>query len=437
MNVTKRLKAAIASHQKGKLGFAETAYREVLAEEPENADALHFYGMLKHNQGDNTEALRLIRKSLEINSNNPAAQSNLGNILVREDDDQGAADAYLTAIMLDPTHAQAYQNLGVVHRRMDDNDRAIEALSRAVELAPKNAEAWHNLGICYILVGNIEKAADSFESSVQLGLRDGLNAVWQARVLCALGREEIAAKHLERYLKEDPKDPIARHQLAAIRGEWVDRASDDYVRQHFNDFARSFDDTLQALQYKAPEIVADEMTRWTGDRGPWAKVIDLGCGTGLLGPYIKDMCTSLVGVDLSPKMLMKAADVGAYQELHEGELVAWLKGLADESVDLALAADTLCYFGPLEEVLAELNRVMKPGAALIATVEEEEGGTGSGDAPGDYALHTHGRYSHSLDYIRRSSEGAGMSLVNHSTRVLRREVGEDVDGLIITIERAA
>ncbi|MEM7190009.1 MAG: tetratricopeptide repeat protein [Pseudomonadota bacterium] len=437
MKPNKRLKAGIAAHQKGKLRFAEAAYREVLAAEPNQPDALHFYGMLKHQQRDNESAMKLIRRSLEANPNNPAALNNLGNILVREGEDDEAANSYLTAIVLDPTHAEAFQNLGVVHRRQGDHKRAIEALTRAVELAPKNAEAAHNLGICYVLVNQVEKAADAFQSAVELDLRGGLNVVWHARVLCALGREEVAAKHLRRHLKEDPNDPIAKHQLAAIQGDWVDRASDDYVRQHFNDFARSFNDTLESLQYKAPEIVGEEVGRWTGDRGPWGTVIDLGCGTGLLGPFVKEHSTKLIGIDLSPKMLVQAAELNSYAELHEAELVSWLEGLEDGSVDLALAADTLCYFGPLEDVFTQLARVLKPGAALIATVEEEEGGAGPDGKPGDYALHNHGRYSHSVGYIKRAAEAAGMSLTKHQTRILRREVGEDVQGLIITVEKPA
>jgi predicted TPR repeat methyltransferase len=48
-----------------------------------------------------------------------------------------------------------------------------------------------------------------------------------------------------------------------------------------------------------------------GPKGGWGCCVDLGCGTGLLGPLLRPQVHSLDGVDLSGKMVEKLAERGA------------------------------------------------------------------------------------------------------------------------------
>lgn len=47
-------------------------------------------------------------------------------------------------------------------------------------------------------------------------------------------------------------------------------------------------------------------------------ILDLGCGTGLVGSWFKDYARKLVGVDVSPTMLDMATKKGCYHELRRG-----------------------------------------------------------------------------------------------------------------------
>lgn len=47
-------------------------------------------------------------------------------------------------------------------------------------------------------------------------------------------------------------------------------------------------------------------------------ILDLGCGTGLIGSWFKDYARKLVGVDVSPTMLDMATKKGCYHELRKG-----------------------------------------------------------------------------------------------------------------------
>ena len=81
-------------------------------------------------------------------------------------------------------------------------------------------------------------------------------------MLYAVGRINEATDIYKQWLARFPEDPRARHFVASCTGEAVPgRASDDYVRAEFDGFAVTFDDALARLEYRAPELVADEVAR--------------------------------------------------------------------------------------------------------------------------------------------------------------------------------
>ena len=429
MNVTKRLKAGIAAHRKGRHRIAADAYQDVLKAEPDHPDALHLLGMLLHQLGDRERGIAAVRKSLSVNPSNAAAHSNLGNMLLSDEKPGEAAEAYKAALAVDPLHVETYRNFGVLLRRIGRIPEAIETLNQAAELDPDSTEVWHNLGICHLASEDLSAAADAFERCVEQGLNPQLNAVWHARTLCSLGREDAALRHLERHLRKNPHDPVALHHIAAIRGETADKVPEDYVREHFDSFSRSFDDALSALDYRAPQLVAEDVEAWRASAPPAAYVLDLGCGTGLCGSLIAHHCKRLVGVDLSPKMLMRAAEVGAYHELHEEDLVRFLGRQGEGSVGLAISADTLNYLGDLAPFMEEIARTLAPGAALVATFED----AGAEQPSTGYRLQNHGRYAHARSYLETVTTESGLEIAHSRTAALRREAKKDVQGLLLTI----
>lgn len=432
MDLDERIRAAIALHRTGDIDAAEAAYRAILAETPEQPDALHFLGLVMHDRRQPEAAIAMIRRSLAACPTNAAALNNLGNVLKTLERHTEAAEAYMGAVKLDPGHADSWSNLGLLLRRARRMDKAAEVFMQAVRVAPAHAEAWHNLGITLLMAGHMEEAADAFETCIGLGQRRWSNPVWYATALASLGRHQRAATTLERHLALHPDDPLALHQLAALRGEPPERAPDDYVRRHFDDFADAFDEVLACLDYRAPALVADAVASRAGG-SVFADVVDLGCGTGLCGPLVRRQCGRLTGVDLSPRMLAEARRRAVYDHLVEGELVAFLREMPPVRFDLALCVDTLCYFGALEAVMAALGPALKPGGALIGTVERLDGG---GESVG-FRIGPSGRYAHAPAYLRATAEAAGLALVGAEPVVLRQELDRDVGGLLFTLEHAA
>ena len=101
-------------------------------------------------------------------------------------------------------------------------------------------------------------------------------------------------------------------------------------------------------------------------------VLDAGCGTGLCGPLVAPYARRLVGVDLSARMLRQAEERHVYDALHKFELTAYLQDNPG-AFDVIVSADTLVYFGPLEQVVVAAAAALRPGGRLVFTVEELDG----------------------------------------------------------------
>jgi predicted TPR repeat methyltransferase len=139
----------------------------------------------------------------------------------------------------------------------------------------------------------------------------------------------------------------------------------------------------------------------------------------------------LVGVDLSGKMLAHAAERRVYDELVKSELTGYLRG-APAAYDLIVSADTLVYFGPLEEVAASAAAALRPGGRLVFTVEElTANAAGSG-----YTISPHGRYSHSRPYVERVLAAVGLESEIVGAE-LRMEAGTPVAGLVVSATKPA
>ena len=75
------LSAAVQHHQEGRLAKAGDSYQRILDAHPDQPDALHFLGVLRHQQRRSEEGLALIRRAISLRSTHPDMHNNLGNLL--------------------------------------------------------------------------------------------------------------------------------------------------------------------------------------------------------------------------------------------------------------------------------------------------------------------------------------------------------------------
>jgi len=154
-------------------------------------------------------------------------------------------------------------------------------------------------------------------------------------------------------------------------------------------------------------------------------VLDIGCGTGLCGLLLRSSAKSLVGVDLSSKMLAKAREREVYDELVQAELCAFMRS-RPARFDLVNCADTLVYFGELSEAASAARLCLRPQGLFGFTVEAEPE-----DSSEPYRLCGHGRYGHGADYVVSIMQKSGFTSIERESVVLRKERGEDVRGHMV------
>lgn len=421
---------AIMLQRDQQLAEAQEMYRRVFAEAPNHPRALHYAGVLAHQQGRRDEAIALIERSLALVPDQADWYSNLG--IVRQSDGQldVAIDAYNRAIAIDPRHANAHCNLGVLLRATGQPAEAEAAYRTAIRLNPDHIDAYTNLGILLNGLNRTEEAAACYCKVITLRPKHREARSLLALAHCMLGEVGEAVKILEQWLDEEPEDPIVVHMLAACTGRNLPaRASNAYVVRTFDSFAASFESKLQKLSYRAPALVAAMVESSDLEPSNRLAVLDAGCGTGLCGALLAPYARRLIGVDLSTGMLEHAKEKNVYDLLVNAELTEYLRDHR-EAFDLIVSADTLVYFGDLEGALAGAAGALRPNGLLVFTLEHAVGA----EAALDYRLEFHGRYSHTRAYVERVLESLGLQ-PEIAQAELRMESGVPVPGLVIGARR--
>ncbi|WP_319525608.1 tetratricopeptide repeat protein [uncultured Desulfosarcina sp.] len=431
VSIDQAIRLAMELHKQSKLDQAEGLYREVLAVVPNHPDALHFLGLMHYQRGRVDEAIQAITCALAVAPEYVDAHNNLGNIHMEHKRFKEAEECYRRTVELAPGHLGALNNLGSVLRARGRPEEAEPVFRKALTISEDFFPLHYNLGNLLCEQGKVAEAVDHLFQAIVLDPEQADSKVMLGIALMTLGRKEEAVEHYRRWLKEDPHNPEALHLLAACSdGTAPDRASDNYVKSLFDRFADSFEDSLNVLGYRAPQLVSEALELACGKPKGTLDILDAGCGTGLCGPLLQPYSRKLDGVDLSEGMLNRARRTQSYHRLEEAELSGYLNDCKEE-YDVIVSADTLCYFGELQTVFAAAGVALKKNGHFIFTVELADD-LQAGEN-GNYRILPQGRYAHTESYLRQTARQFGLAPLRVQREVLRQEMGRPVKGLVVTL----
>src|SRR5262249_21179215 len=131
--------------------------------------------------------------------------------------------------------------------------------------------------------------------------------------------------------------------------------------------------------------------------------------------------------DLSANMIELARARGGYDELCVGELCGFMR-TRPKQFDAVISADTLVYFGALEEFSAVTAAALRTGGLLVFTTEAPAHGT--------EPFQVHGRYAHAEHYLRGVLTSAGFAILELEREVLRMERMQEVAGYLVVARNA-
>ena len=244
-----RVELGLQHHGAGRLREAEALYREALAEDPQNIDALHFLGVIALQRGDPEQAAVLISQALSRNSANAPAYNNLGLALAAQGRRREAVSAWLDALLLQPDYPDALRNLkanlsagaglqrdpasdahfnrGNACKDQGHLEEATASYQSAVALAPDFAAAHANLGSALARQGRHAEALVCFRKA--LILEPELAEAWFNLGISSYQLGELASAKvaLARYLQAQPDDRDALMVLAEahFQGNELDDAA--------------------------------------------------------------------------------------------------------------------------------------------------------------------------------------------------------------------
>jgi predicted TPR repeat methyltransferase len=458
MTLAEAIALARGECQAGNLSSAEVVCRQILLSDAQCVEALVLLALVCQVQGRVKESIALCQQAVQVNPGLADVHRSLGGLYAAQGAPHDAIAAFRRALDLQPNDATAWNGLGVVHVQQQRLDEALHCFGQALAVQPDLSQARNNLGNVLLLQSKPAEAADCYRAALRLrpddaeahsnlGVACAAQEQWDDAIQCwrrsldlnahdprthrNLGsallqrqRPAEALPHFRQVLAVNPNDEQARLLVDILSGaaSWA-QVPAEYVVSVFDGYADTFDqDLVENLGYRGPALLQAALGSAPSTRS--LDILDLGCGTGLCGVAFRDWARTLVGVDLSARMLARARERGVYDRLIQSDL---LPALADarESFDLVLAGDVLVYLGDLTPLFAAVQRALRPGGRFAFTVELADG-TG-------YRVLPTIRFAHSRAYLQELAAQTQMRELTVHETVLRREHGQQVAALVVVL----
>ncbi|MGC1196281.1 MAG: tetratricopeptide repeat protein [Geitlerinemataceae cyanobacterium] len=247
------LDTAIDYHKAGNFTQAELLYRQILQDNPEDAEALHGLGAVAYQMGAYDRALEWVQKAIDLSPKNSVFYNTAGMAYRALGNSQAAAKNYVRAVALDlentdvqrnfnraisdliivnssaaianlatvanlyhqsenlaqaqhlyrqivqfnPHHAEALHHLGIISYQQERYPEAIDLLCRAIELEANNSHYHHNLGLAYEADNQTQLASQSYRRALELDPKNTVIIESLDRAFSALIQEQAEAGKAE------------------------------------------------------------------------------------------------------------------------------------------------------------------------------------------------------------------------------------------------
>jgi Flp pilus assembly protein TadD/peroxiredoxin len=240
----------VALFQHGYLEQAAESFKQVIAEDPENAEALYNLGtlylrsnqseqarqyleqtvkrrpnypeawnnlgMLCAQEGQADEAIHDFQRSLELRPDYSIALLNLGNLYRRQGNFQESERLLFQALQISPDDPEINYSVGMLYARQAQTERAAEYLQKAVDLRPDYPDALNNLGVLFVQKGRNSDAEETFRTCIGVAPNFDQAYLNLARLYVMLDQKGKARDVLQELLRLQPQHKLARQALEML-----------------------------------------------------------------------------------------------------------------------------------------------------------------------------------------------------------------------------
>ncbi len=231
MPANRKLAAAVALHQEGRLDQAEALYREILSTHPQHADALHLSGLIAHQRGDHATALENVERAIETAPAVAVYHANKARILRALGRSADAVDAARAALALEPDNAETLSELSGALLEAEQSAAALTAAVSALKVDPDLTAAKHNLALAHFAEGQrtrdanqLDQAETHFHAALNLNPEMLEALVNLGNVLRVRHRLDDAAACYEAAIAKSDEIPEVWGNMGVVRQEMGDTA---------------------------------------------------------------------------------------------------------------------------------------------------------------------------------------------------------------------
>lgn len=428
--VRQYLETARAQIAKGELKQAAETLNKAQKKSPGDARIFMLAGLMAEKSGNINGAFEALRKSVALAPDWGPGLLELALLLARQNQFKEAVETAEKVAALEPKNLQVLAGVIDIAHRAGHTEMAVRHLRRGLELVPGDVALRRLLARDLSEQGQHDESLALWSALVDESPSDHQSLVGRVQALIAAGKPADAQANAATLLGLAPEDAVYQYYAQLTRGETPAQQPAELTRPLFDAMAEFYDmHMVRSLKYQLPKQVADKILARHPDKK--LNVLDLGCGTGLLGVCLGRLDGALIGVDLSMKMVEQAARHNVYDRFHTVNLHDALRETPEGLYQAITALDVFIYAGDLTEAIPNAYRVVAPDGVLIFSCEAAD------EAGPDLVLLPSGRYAHKRSHAEALCKAAGFDTVDVEDTVLRHENHQPVHGFVVTAHKPA
>ncbi|MDD2547268.1 MAG: tetratricopeptide repeat protein [Burkholderiaceae bacterium] len=413
---------------RGDLSTAAKTLNKALQKWPRDPRVFMLAGVMAEKSGNLPGAFDALRRAVTFAPDWAPGLLELALLLARTNQFPEAISTAEKVAELEPKNLKVLAHVVDIAHRASHTEMAVRHLRRGLELVPGDATLRRTLAQDLSTLGQTPEALDLWNALLAETPDDAQALVGRVQTWLASGKPGNALADTTALLRQAPDDAVYQYYDQLARGETPAQQPPALIRPLFDGMAELYDlHMVRGLQYRLPQQVAEKVTALYPDKK--INVLDLGCGTGLLGLYLGPLDGFLIGVDLSTKMVEQAARHQVYDRFHTVNLHDALRETPESLYQVITALDVFIYAGELSQAVPDAWRILTPGGHLVFSCEatSKRGAT--------MVLQPSGRYAHKRTHIEKLCKAAGFKPVAIEEVVLRLEINEPVMGFVVTAQK--
>lgn len=396
---------------------------------PNDARIFMLAGLMAEKAGNIPGTFEALRRSVREAPDWGPGMLELALFLARQNQFQEAVEWAEKVAALEPSNTLVLASVIDIAHRAGHTEMAVRHLQRGLTLVPGDLTLRRMLARDLATLGRHDESLAAWGALIEENPADAQARIGRVQTLIAMGRAKDAAPDTAFLLAAAPDDAVYAYFDTIAQGRTPLQQPPELHRALFDGMAPVYDQHMvRGLKYQLPKRVADTLLAEHPDKH--FNLLDLGCGTGLLGVCLGRIDGFLIGVDTSLPMIEQAARHQVYDKFHHVNVLDALRETPEAQYEIITALDVFIYVGDLAQAVPDALRILTPGGTFIFSCEA------AGEDGPDLVLQPSNRYAHKLSHVKALCQQAGFVSVEIEPLTLRQEGGQPVEGYLVRASKA-